>query len=69
MTSTLHLPVQSINSNHVGSEFGVIHFEESSTQMSLDECRSLLAEDGWSNVQEIPCAKAGAHKFLVSRKK
>jgi hypothetical protein len=69
MTSTLHLPVQTINSNHPGSSFGVVLFEEADTQMSLQECRSLLTEDGWSNVQEIPCDRVGVHKFLVSRKK
>ena len=65
----LHFPVQTINSNHPGSEFGVVHFEESDAQMSLDECLSLLAEDGWLNIQEVPCARAGVHKFLISRKK
>jgi len=65
----LHFPVKTINSNHPGSEFGVVHFEASETQMSLDECLSLLASDGWSNMQEIPCTRAGARKFLISRKK
>ena len=65
----LHFPVQTINSNHPGSEFGVVLFEESDTQMSMGECLSLLAEDGWSNIQEVPCARTGSHKFLISRKK
>jgi hypothetical protein len=72
MTATpadLHLPVQTINSNHPGSEFGVVHFEESDTQMSLEECLSLLAEGGWSTTQEIPSSRNGVRKFLVSRKK
>ncbi len=69
MTSTLQLPVQTINSNHPGSSFGVVLFEESATQMSFYECRSLLAEDGWSNAQEIPFVRAGVRKFLVNRKK
>ena len=68
-TLTSHIPVQTINSNHPGAEFGVVMFEDSVMQMSLDECLSLLAEDGWANVQEVPCARAGVHKFLVSRKK
>jgi hypothetical protein len=61
--------VQTLNSNHPGSEFGVVCFEESATQMSLAECRSLLAEDGWTHVDEMPGASVGARKFLVSRKK
>jgi hypothetical protein len=65
----LHIPVQTINSNHPGSEFGVVLFEESDSQMSLAECLSLLAQDGWSNTQEVPCTRAGVHKFLISRKK
>ena len=65
----LHFPVQTINSNHPGSEFGVVVFEEAGTQMSLAECLSLLAQDGWSNTQEVPCARTGVHKFLISRKK
>ncbi len=72
MTSTLadlHCPVQTINSNHPGSEFGVVHFEESDTQMSLKECLALLAADGWTNTQEVPCSRAGVRKFLISRKK
>lgn len=71
MTSTLisPVPVQTINSNHPGAEFGVVLLDDSALQMSLDECLSLLAEDGWSNPQEVPVARAGVHKFLVSRKK
>jgi hypothetical protein len=71
MTSTLtsHIPVQTINSNHPGAEFGVVLFEGSVLHMSLDECLALLAEDGWSNAQEVPVARAGVHKFLLSRKK
>ena len=72
MTATLpdlHFPVQTINSNHPGSEFGVVCFEESDVQMSLQECLSLLAEDGWSNTQEIPSNRNGVRKFLISRKK
>ena len=65
----LHIPVQTINSNHPGSEFGVVHFEESDAQMSLEACLSLLAEDGWSNPQEVPSARSGVRKFLISRKK
>jgi hypothetical protein len=65
----LHFPVQTINSNHPGSEFGVVHFEEAEYQMSLAECLSRLAEDGWSNTQEVPCNRAGVRRFLVSRKK
>jgi hypothetical protein len=63
------LTVETINSNHPGSEFGVIHLADSDTQMTLGQCLALLAEDGWSTRQEIPCAEAGMHKFLVSRKK
>ena len=72
MTTTLadlHIPVQTINSNHPGSEFGVVHYEASDAQMSLDECLSLLAEDGWSNTQEIPSNRNGVRTFLISRKK
>jgi hypothetical protein len=72
MTTTLadlHLPVQTINSNHPGSEFGVVLFEESDTQMALEECLSLLAQDGWSTTQEVPGPRNGVRKFLVSRKK
>ena len=65
----LHIPVQTINSNHPGSEFGVVLFEESQNQMSLAECLSLLAEDGWSNIEEVPGTRTGVHKFLISRKK
>jgi hypothetical protein len=68
-TLTTHIPVQTVNSNHPGAEFGVVLVEDSVMQMSLDECLSLLAEDGWENPQEIPVARAGVHKFLVSRKK
>jgi hypothetical protein len=68
-TLTSHVPVQTINSNHPGAEFGVVLFEDSAMQMSLDECLSLLAEDGWANAQEVPCPRAGVHKILVSRKK
>ncbi len=69
MTATLQLPVQTLNSNHPGVEFGVVCLEESALQMSLDECRSLLAEDGWTHVDEMPGVRAGTRKFLVSRKK
>ena len=65
----LHFPVQTINSNHPGSEFGVVVFQESASQMSLAECLSLLAQDGWSNTQEVSCGSTGVHKFLISRKK
>ena len=65
----LHIPVQTINSNHPGSEFGVVVFQEADSQMSLAECLSLLAQDGWSHSQEVPCDRTGAHKFLISRKK
>jgi hypothetical protein len=63
------LPVETINSNHPGSEFGVIHLEESDTQMTRQECLDLLAQDGWTTTQEVPCARFGVHKFLVSRRK
>ncbi|MCE0521737.1 MAG: hypothetical protein LV480_02375 [Methylacidiphilales bacterium] len=72
MTTTLpghQLPVQTINSNHAGSEFGVVLFDAADAGMSLDECLSLLAEDGWTNSQEVPSPRAGVRKFLVSRKK
>ena len=71
MTSLAKSPVavQTVNSNHVGSEFGVIHLEESDVQMSLPECLELLAQDGWSTTEEVPCAREGVHKFLISRKK
>ena len=65
----LHLPLQTINSNHPGSDFGVVVYEESDSQMSLDDCRALLAEDGWTNVEEVPNFRTGVHQFLVSRKK
>jgi hypothetical protein len=64
-----HCPVETINSNHPGCEFGVIHLEDSDTQMSLGECLELLAADGWDTREEIPCEKPGVHKFLISRKK
>jgi hypothetical protein len=63
------LEIETINSHHQGAEFGVIHLEDSDTQMSLRECLDLLAQDGWSTPQEVPCAKDGVHKFLISRKK
>jgi hypothetical protein len=63
------LEVQTVNSNHPGSEFGVIHLEESDTQMTLPECLALLAQDGWSTTQEVPSARPGTHKFLISRRK
>jgi hypothetical protein len=72
MSTTLtdvRFPVQTINSNHPGSEFGVVHFDPSGTQMSLEDCLSLLAEDGWSTTQEVPSSRTGVRKFLVSRKK
>jgi hypothetical protein len=63
------LPVETINSNHPGSEFAVIHLEESDIQMTRRECLDLLAQDGWSTTQEVPCHRDGVHKFLLSRKK
>jgi hypothetical protein len=67
--ASAHLEVETVNSNHPGAEFGVIHLEDSDTQMSLRECLEMLAEEGWSTTQEVPCAREGVHKFLVSRKK
>jgi hypothetical protein len=67
--SQSRLAVETINSNHPGSDFGVIHLETSDSQMSLRECLNLLAQDGWTTTQEVPCARPGVHKFLVSRKK
>jgi hypothetical protein len=70
--TTLALPrlsVETINSHHAGVEFGVIHLEETDTQLSLRECLHLLAEEGWTTSQEVPCARAGVKKFLISRKK
>jgi hypothetical protein len=69
MTSTLPLPVQTINANHPGSSFGVVLFEESDAQMSFGECCALLSGDGWSNLQEIPSHQVGIRKLLVSRRK
>ena len=63
------LMVETINSNHPGSEFAVIHLEESDVQMTRQECLELLAQDGWTTRQEVPCARSGVHKFLLSRKK
>jgi hypothetical protein len=63
------ITVETINSNHPGSEFGVIHLATTETEMSLSECLALLAEDGWTTTQEIPCAREGVHKFLISRRK
>jgi hypothetical protein len=72
MTSTLDKPrlvPQTINSNHPGAEFGVIQLDDTDTQLSLSECLAVLAGEGWSTPQEVPCAKDGVHQFLVSRKK
>ncbi len=72
MTSTLDKPrlvPQTINSNHAGVEFGVIQLDDSDTQLSLSECLAVLAEEGWSTPQEVPCPRAGVHQFLVSRRK
>ena len=61
--------VETVNSNHAGVEFGVIHLEDSDVQMSVGECLELLAQDGWTTTQEVPSTRFGVHKFLVSRKK
>lgn len=63
------LEVQTINSNHPGAEFGVIHLGTTDTQLSLSECLAALSQDGWTAPEEIPCARPGIHKFLISRKK
>jgi len=60
---------QTVNSNHPGAEFGVIQLDDSDTQLSLNECLAVLAEEGWSGLQEVPCDKEGVHQFLVSRRK
>jgi hypothetical protein len=72
MPSTLDKPrlvPQTINSNHPGVEFGVIQLDDTDTQFSLNECLTVLAEEGWSSPQEVPSAEIGVHKFLVSRRK
>jgi hypothetical protein len=72
MSTTLaspHLEVKTINANHPGSDFGVVLFEESDSQMTLKECLDLLAEDGWTNAEEVSFSKSGMRKFLVTRKK
>ena len=71
MTAATQSPfsVQTLNSNHSGVEFGVVVFDETLTNLTLDECRALLAEDGWSEAQPVAGLKPGVHKFLVSRRK
>ncbi len=71
MTTATQSPftVQALNSNHAGVEFGVVVFDDVLANQTLDECRALLAEDGWREAQEVSSAKPGVHKFLVSRQK
>ena len=71
MTPASHSPfaVQVINSNHPGAEFGVVLFDEKLADQTLEECRALLAEEGWLESQEVSCANPAIHKFLVSRQK
>jgi hypothetical protein len=71
MTAATQSPfsVQTLNSNHSGVEFGVVVFDETLTNLTLDECRALLAVDGWSDADLMPSVKPGIHKFLVSRRK
>ena len=63
------LEIETINSHHQGAEFGVIHLEDSDTQLSLGECLAVLKEEGWSAPQEVDCDRVGVHKFLISRRK
>ena len=71
MTAAASSPfaVQTLNSNHSGVEFGVVLFDDKLTDQTLDECRELLALDGWSEAELMPALKPGVHKFLVSRRK
>jgi len=71
MTTATQAPfaVEAINSHHAGVEFGVVVFDETLTNQTLDECRALLAEDGWSEAEAIPGTNPRVQKFLVSRRK
>lgn len=69
LATTSRLPVETINSHHTGVEFGVIHLDDSDSQLSISECMEVLAEEGWTSREEVPCAQYGVRKFLVSRKK
>lgn len=63
------LEIETINSHHQGVEFGVVHLEDSDTQLSLSECLAHLKQEGWSEPQEVDSDRVGVHKFLISRKK
>ena len=71
MTTATQSPftLQTLNSHHAGVEFGVVMFDETLANQTLEECRALLAMDGWLEVQEVSCVNPGVHKFLVSRRK
>jgi hypothetical protein len=67
--SPARLTVKALNSNHPGSEFGVVLLEDSDASMTPADGLALLAEDGWTVAANVPCDRPGILKFLVSRKK